>query len=101
MIILPDENVTNRYFQFLGSKAHFVSEFVKITKIRNKDAGKNLAEKLFDQISFDLERAVAWFYEHKNDDKYKEHLKTEDESKEEEQGTILVVVRRHYGVNCI
>ena len=58
-------------------------QFVRITKIRKWDVAQNI----FDQNpSFDLETAIAWFYQNKNDDEYREDLKTEDEFYEEEQG---------------
>ena len=53
-----------------------------ITNIKRRD----VADKLFDERSLGLEDAIAWFYEHKNDDEFKDALKTVDELEEEEQG---------------
>ena len=48
-----------------------------------------MAEGILDRIS-DLESAIALFHQLKNDDQYKELLKTEDESEEKEKGTIVI-----------
>ena len=40
---------------------------------------RNWAEWILKKVDWNLDRATAWFYEHKNDDEYKDGLKTEDE----------------------
>ena len=77
------DRVSIRQFLILGSKAHKVFQFVKITKIRKRD----VAQKIFDQNpSLDLQSAIGLFYQLKFDDRYREDFKTEDEFYEEEQG---------------
>ena len=85
--ILVTDIVNNCQLLISGSKAHKVFQFVKITKIRKRDVAQNL----FDQNPYlDLETALTWFYRDKNDDRYREVLKTEDEFYEEEQGKISI-----------
>ena len=64
-----------------------VSQFVKATGIKRR----NIAEGISDTISgLDLESAIALLDQLKNNDEYIEFLKTEDESEENENGTIVL-----------
>lgn len=49
-----------------------------------------MAEKILKSSSFDLESAIGLFYMLKNEDEYKEALKTEDEFNKDKQGKILI-----------
>ena len=64
-----------------------VSQFVKTTGIKRRE----IAEGILDTISgLDLESAIALLDQLKNNDEYIEFLKTEDESEENEKGTIVL-----------
>ena len=63
--------------KFSGSNQHLVSQFVNITKIK----GRDFAEKLLKSADWNLESLITWFVQHKDDDEYKEALKTENECK--------------------
>ena len=41
--------------------------------------------------NWDLDNAIKWFHEHKNDDEYKVGAETEFDSNEKEQGNILAL----------
>ena len=58
-----------------GSKQYIVFQLVSITRMRWRE----WAEWILQGVDWNLDRATAWFYEHKNDDEYKDGLKTEDE----------------------
>ena len=49
---------------------------------------RDWAEWILKKVNRNLDRATAWFYDHKNDDEYKGRLKTEDEF-HREQGIVL------------
>ena len=41
--------------------------------------------------NWDLEKALNWFHEHKNDDEYKRGAETEFDSNEKQQGKTFVL----------
>ena len=56
-----------------------ILKFVSITKMERRDcAGAVLQEN-----GWNFNKAIAWFHEHKNDDKYRHRLKTENEGNTE------------------
>ena len=75
-------------FQFSGSKQQLVSQFVASTRMINR---KNAQEALQMQ-NWDLDKAIHWFHEHKNDDEYKDGAETEFDSDEKEQGIAFVLL---------
>ena len=42
--------------------------------------------------NWDLDKAIQWFHEHKNDDEYKRGAETEFDLNEKEQGKNLVLL---------
>ena len=72
-------------FQFSGSKQHLVSQFVASTRIINR----NNAQIALQMQNWDLDKAIHWFHEHKNDDEYKHGAETEFDSNEKEQGKVF------------
>ena len=58
-----------------GSKQYIVFQLVSITRMMRRD----WAEWILKKVNRNLDRATAWFYDHKNDDEYKDGLETEDE----------------------
>ena len=77
-----------KIFQFPGSKQQLVSQFVASTRMINR---KNAQEALQMQ-NWDLDKAIQWFHEHKNDDEYKRGAETEFDLNEKEQGKNLVLL---------
>ena len=73
--------------QFSGSKQQLVSQFVSKTRIRSR----NNAEVALQMQNWDLEKALNWFHEHKNDDEYKIGAETEFDSNEKEPGKTFVL----------
>ena len=75
-------------FQLLGSNQEIVSHFVSITRIKNRDN----AEWVLEEQGWDLDKALAWFYEHKDDEEEREYFETEMEEDEERQGKYIVFI---------
>ena len=73
---------------FSGSKQLLVSQFVSKTRLRNR----NNAEVALQMQNWDLEKALNWFHEHKNDDRYKRGAETEFDGNEKQQGKTLVLL---------
>ena len=61
-----------------GSNQHMVSQLVSITRMRWRD----WAEWILENEDWNLDRAITWFHNHKNDIEYKDRLETEDELNE-------------------
>ena len=61
---------------------------MKITKVKSR----NNAEWLLEEERWNLDSAIAWFYEHKDDDDKKEYFETEIEEGTEEQGKFLILI---------
>ena len=77
------------FFQLTDSDHEKISQFVSITKIINWDNAKWILE----EQNWDLEKALAWFYEHKDDEENLEYFGTEeDEESEENQGIYIVLM---------
>ena len=74
--------------QFSGSKQQLVAQFVSKTRIKSR----NNAEVTLQMQNWDLEKALHWFHEHKNDDEYKQILVTEFDYNEKEQGKAVVLL---------
>ena len=75
-------------FKLSGSNQQILSEFVKITRVKSR----NNAEWLLEKEGWNLDSAIAWFYEHKDDDEEKKYFKTEIEDDTEEQGKFLILI---------
>ena len=74
-------------FKFSGSKQQLVSQFVASTRI----ISKYNAQIALQMQNWDLDKAIHWFHEHKNDDEYKNGAETEFDSNEKEQGKVFVL----------
>ena len=61
---------------------------MKITRVKNR----NNAEWLLKKEGWNLDSAIAWFYEHKDDDEEKEYFEAEVEEDTEEQGKFLILI---------
>ena len=99
-IILVDKKVLASFLELFGrsylqnlsklsgSYHQILSEFVKITRVKNR----NNAEWLLEKEGWNLDSAIAWFYEHKDDDEEKKYFETEIEDDTEEQGKFLILI---------
>ena len=61
---------------------------MKITRVKDRDN----AEWLLEKEGWNLDSAIAWFYEHKDDDEEKKYFETEIEDDTEEQGKFLILI---------
>lgn len=62
-----------------------ISQFVSITRLRSR----NNAGCVLQEQGWDLDKAISWLYEHKDDDEYKKVLVTELEMINEKPGSFL------------
>ena len=68
--------------QIQGSTQQMIPKFVSITKMEDR----HYAGVVLQENGWNLDKAIAWFHEHKNDDEYRHRLKTENEGNAEEHG---------------
>ena len=61
---------------------------MKITRVKDRDN----AEWLLEKEGWNLDSAITWFYEHKDDDEAKVYFKTEIEEDTEEPGKFLILI---------
>ena len=71
--------------QIQGSTKQMILKFVSVTKM---DILENIdnAGVILQQNGWNLDKAIAWFYEHKNNDEYRHRLKTKNGGNTEKQG---------------
>ena len=74
-------------FQLSGSKQQLVSKFISNTRIKSR----HNAEVALEMQNWDLNKAIHWFHEHKNDDEYKVGAETEFDSNEKQPGKTFVL----------
>ena len=68
--------------QIQGSAQQIISMFVSITKMEDRW----YAEVVLQENGWNFDKAIAWFHEHKNDDKYRIRLKKDCEGNTEKYG---------------
>ena len=54
-----------------------------------------MLEWVLQEQDWDLDKAIAWFNEHKDDDEEKDYLQTEDEAAKEKPGISLFYTIHH------
>ena len=71
--------------QLQGSAKQMILKFVSIAKM---DILENIdnAGVILQENGWNLDKAIAWFYEHKNDDEYRRRLKTKNGGNTEKHG---------------
>ena len=83
-------------FQISGSNQQILSKFVRITRIKSR----YIAESVLQEQDWDLDKAIAWFNEHKDDDEEKGFLETEDEAAKGKPGISLLYTIHIYLLFC-